>query len=368
MSETPRLKIEGNLASWVQRMDADHPDLFPESGGAAYYTRYAGLSSYLSKHVHTEVEQAAILAQLRDGALPYDRALYLTHHGPGHVKQVIERASDLCRELALQLSPYEGYLLLAAIHFHDVGNALGREEHEKKCFEVMSVAEVSGFLGDSTEKRVIAKIAAAHGGMTDSDGRDTISVLLPADERYGQEIRPQFLAALLRFADELADDRSRASRFMLEAGRLPPSSEVFHEYSFALQSVRAVEREISLSFEIQRSKAIRTYHRDGQQVFLLDEIYSRVQKMHQERMYCMRFWPHPYQTVRSIRARVEVYGDTERDFLADPIRTITFSLSEAGYPDSSKDECDLCLGLDPNLPSGKFLKGELEEVERKEAT
>ena len=50
---------------------------------------------------------------------------FLTDHGPEHVKTVARRAADLLHypePTFPQLTPYEVYLLLLAIHFHDVGN------------------------------------------------------------------------------------------------------------------------------------------------------------------------------------------------------------------------------------------------------
>jgi len=133
MPRTRRFPVDSNLVRWLQDLDRNQPDCFPPSQGPSYFRRYEDISAYLDRSVHTEVEKGALVAQLKNGATPYDKAIYLNNHGPGHVANVINRASDLLQELGVELSPFEGYLLLGAIQFHDVGNIFGRSEHEKKC-------------------------------------------------------------------------------------------------------------------------------------------------------------------------------------------------------------------------------------------
>ena len=93
---------------------------FPENG-TDYFDRYSRIAAYLNENVHPNVNQGA--TAMGDG--------WLTDHGPKHIATVIRRASDLlCGDSFL--TPYESYILLLSIHFHDVGNVFGREKHEKK--------------------------------------------------------------------------------------------------------------------------------------------------------------------------------------------------------------------------------------------
>lgn len=62
----------------------------------------------------------------------------LTDHGVEHVKMVIQNAGKLVGDMQYKrLNGYEIYLLLLAIHFHDVGNVCGRQEHEKKIDDII---------------------------------------------------------------------------------------------------------------------------------------------------------------------------------------------------------------------------------------
>ena len=354
-------------------MEQKHAPCFPERPGAGYENNYKELAAYLDQHVHTEVERGALLADIGNGTITYEHAVYLNNHGPNHVKCAIDRASDLLRELNLKLSPYEGFLLLAAIHFHDVGNVLGREGHEKRIGQIMASPEVAKRLGDATEGLFIRRIASVHGGKTEDGSKDTISTLLERDELFGQTIRPRFLSALLRFADELADDRTRASRFRLADGSLPPFSELFHAYSHALYSVRIDHDAVHLSYEITPATGTRTYKKttrtsDGAkpdvEVFLLDEIYARTQKMHQERMYCMRFWPSECRVLEKIEVTITACLVPPESGYPIKEERITFTLREEGYPTGPADDanCTLCLGTSPERPTGEMLKGRLEEA------
>jgi hypothetical protein len=346
-----RSLVDKTLTSWLDERDKT---LFPH--GTDYGVRYKGVAKYLSENVHTEIEKGAILAQIGKGRIEYDRIVYLNNHGPGHVDKVIGQASEMLKKSGSQLTPYEGYILLSAIQFHDVGNICGRKDHEKKCRSIMN--DLGTLLGDDRpEKTAIAKIAAAHGGCIDGDP-DTIGKLQPEIPLFDQSVRKQYLAAVLRFADELADDRSRASRFLLKTRRIPSESEIYHAYSHALYTVLVGSDEIQLRFDIDRATALRKFDKGRRKVFLLDEIYERTLKMHRERIYCMRFLrPHGVGITR-IGVKIEVC-EMETDALSDVIKTIPYSLEESGYPaDPHTSIYTVCPDLEGK--DGQWLKSELK--------
>jgi hypothetical protein len=239
---------------------------------------------------------------------------------------------------ACVLSPYEGYLLLAAIQVHDVGNIFGRKGHEKQH------GQLEERLGNETiEKRMITKIAEAHGGSVDGD-KDTIVRLEQNDTILGKPVRPRLLAALVRFADELADDRTRAARFAVEHGVVPENSLIFHKYSEALHSVIVdiKGQAIDLHFEISDADARLRFPKGAKQVYLLDEIIERTLKMHRERVYCTRFM-RPEITLDSVNAKITVYAapTAEAPYPAE-LKKIGYRLEDRGYPDSEYGVCDMC--------------------------
>jgi hypothetical protein len=97
---------------------------------------------------------------------------------------------------------------------------------------------------------MICDIAAAHGGDIEGDA-DTIRRL-----RYKPTkkpiLRPHLLAAILRFADEISEDYTRAPRFVQEQDILTKSSEVYHSYAHSLREVKVVDGIVELRFAITR--------------------------------------------------------------------------------------------------------------------
>ena len=141
-------------------------------------------------------------------------------------------------------------------------------------------------------------------------------------------VRLRLLAAICRFADELADEPRRASTYLLESGKLPKGSEVFHFLSHALHSVAIdhASREVSLHFDIHQNNAVRQVGKNGTEVYLLDEILERSKKLHLERVYAMGF-VRDWIQLDAIRVFIEVHDDG-----LDPVERIGYTLAERGYP------------------------------------
>jgi hypothetical protein len=297
--------------------------------GFDYRVRFRHLANSLNNQVHPSVTPGANVAGQN----------FLTDHGPDHISAVIRRASDLLETAESDfLTCYEKYLLLAAIHVHDVGNMYGRQDHELLAEQVMK--RLGPLFGpDEVEKRAIFKIAQAHGGQQDGS-KDKISDLQQEEYILNQRVHPRVLAALLRFADELADDRSRASRFLMEEGKIPESSLIYHKYAYALQSVSVANDSVNLNFALAPDDATLTIKKDKKPIYLLDEIYRRTIKMHCERIYCMRFL-RPNIDIDRIDVTIQVFGHGYSEELAN----FSYRLVEVGYPTEDNPIFVLCRGL-----------------------
>lgn len=328
--------VDEHLEKWFAKIaDEDFP--FKKN----YRERYGSLHKALEPRLK-RIEIDALLAEFRrfleEGVTNIDELAYLTNHGPEHVRMVIDRASDLLCTSNCVISAYEGYILLASIMAHDLGNALGRKDHEENVINILNDVQErnEGVFQDVIEKYTIAKIAVVHGGIYD-ESKDVISKLEEKRTIFSKPIRMRFLAAILRFADELADDATRADRYRLEAGTIPEESQIYHAYSRALKSVSISKTKIELGFWFDQDDAERNYKKYGSDRHLLSEIYHRVEKMHRERMYCMRFL-RPNIDINRIEMNIEVMprGST-KPALLDPIK-IRYSLDESGYPNCDPEE------------------------------
>lgn len=335
------------LDEWLLKQE---PGAFPNDEN--YPSRYSTILDYLKKDVYREIEKGAIIDAAKKGY----PIVYLTNHGEAHVNNVMTLVSQILKLSLVEIEPYEAYIILIAILIHDVGNVLGREEHEKKIENIINSLGAAIF-PDVPETRVIMKIASAHGGRINGD-KDTLNNLESKPHLRSKIIRKRFLASLLRFADELADDQNRASRFMFENGLLE-GSEIYHAYSLALKSVLINPNDITLRFEFDKETAIKELQKNKSTIFLLDEIFQRTLKMHFERIYCMRHCRAEKVDIACINVDIKIYESFKPgQLMKPPIEQIFYKLEEKGYPNFNQEEifC-ICPGL--KKKTGRAVKDKL---------
>ena len=277
------------------------------------------------------IEEASAGASIKSDILTRNPLIYLNNHGPEHVTKVIAKATELIMGLSnVDLSYYELFLLLCAIELHDVGNIFGRNSHEKSIGPILE--RITAFVPDTAERTCIHRIAMAHGGRIYGD-KDTIHNLQKNRKLFNKPVKEQFLAAILRLADELADDSDRTSKAELELDIIADESKIYHYYSQSLHTVEIVNdmngRYINLVYEFESVVAKKIFRKLSQDRYLLDEIYDRTIKMERERRYCARFL-RPGISVEGIKVEIIIQSST------DPFssKSITYTLSEIGYPDA----------------------------------
>lgn len=289
--------------------------------------RYNELKTQLGEK-HDNVEIGALLSSTNDSCA-YDSLVYLNQHGKGHVEVVIRRAFDLINRIdrSQQLTGFELFLLLCAIQIHDIGNIHGRKLHttsfKNEFFDIAPIC----FITEPGLKEIIFDIACVHGGMINEE-KDTLAQLRNKTELCKCIIRPQLIASILRFADELADDYTRAK----EIEEMPKESQIYHAYSRALHTVDIQADEggnfIMLGFYLSKEEAERNYIESGKTVTLLEEILNRTEKMERERRYCHRFFV-PVLLLTKIKVFIDIRFHNEVSE-----RNFSYTLHESGYPDS----------------------------------
>lgn len=247
--KTTDYKPVDGLRYRLQQRYLENREQFPPDN-IDYVRNFQNIEEHLNTNVHREVVTGAAL---RGYGL-------LNDHGEEHVSMVIQRAGLILEDRVEQLSGFEIYLLLLAIHFHDVGNIYGRDAHETRILEVMEALGKSLPMDNPSRKRV-AEIAMAHGGKI-NNSKDTISPLLNKDYLSGRLIRPSLLASLLRFSDEIADDNTRAARFLMDADLLPPANEAFHYYSRSLEPVAIEGKTLILKYDFSEELAKGKVHKE----------------------------------------------------------------------------------------------------------
>ncbi len=210
----------------------------------------------------------------------------LSDHSDRHIKDVLDRAFKLIGDFKGQgLSVYDVYCLALMILFHDVGNIFGRKGHAS----VYKIAEVynqyrANFSNYSEERRQVSIGASAHSGLSKNDCEDTLKFIEKGRIR-GEEINLPELAAILRFADELAEGKQRTCSFLIDHHLYDSKSEIFQQYAkiTEIRIDRGLGR-ISIDYSINISKVFD----DEEQTRLKDLIrftYYRAVKLDQERRY-----------------------------------------------------------------------------------
>lgn len=315
------------IESYFKSIDGESKHIFP--GNFNYVTTYNFISQNLITKIHPFVEK---------GAMNADNEIFLNDHGPEHIQKVIFRATELlnCFSAGFKLSEYETFLLLVAIHIHDIGNIYGRDNHEINSINVIKALGLECAM-DRIEWECVFDIAEAHGGKP----KDKISSLVE-EKVLNFVVRRRTLAAILKFADELADDRTRANRFALITGEMKEYSKLHHKFSYCLHTVDVDKtgKQIKLIFDVEENDLIDKYKKKTksgeEEVSLLDEIYNRTYKTHLERVYCSRFLKTQIEFER-VRVAIVITLNKLNQYNKPEKRTITYDLCEKGYPDESMD-------------------------------
>lgn len=302
-----------------------------------YILRYEYLSDQFYTKIHPFVMQGAA----------YKDGTFLNDHGKEHIKTVIQRSTELVQAKDCSLTEYETYILLMAIHVHDVGNILGRNGHEFTASDVLR--DYAGHAGqDRIEWDCIFDIAEAHGG----DPKDKITNLV--DEKIlNFYVRKKLIASILKFADELSDDRTRSNRFLLttidaNTGNpiLPKESLLFHKFSYCLHTVDIdlLAKRICLKFDVEEDDLTKTFKKPIKGIankfsnqYLINEIYERTFKTHIERIYCLKF-TRGIIDIESIVVDIAITLNSKDERNRRIKKNIHYILGETGYPLLSDDD------------------------------
>lgn len=323
-----------------------------------YVGLYKRFKTKFDKYLHPEIKTKI---------LEIEKSGYYNDHGVDHIAMVVKRVSRLLSNLDFSMSrenptkfyisPYEIFILLMSINLHDTGHLIAsRAEHAKKGKELLAKFDKGKELS-SAERKHIGDIAKAHGGKDDPIGKLTNEVSISH-----QVIRPQLLASLLRLGDELAEDKTRASNFLLDIDAIEETSEIFHRYSASLDSIDIFGSEIKLSFYIEDDCLVDEFpvmtKKGLIQKFLLDEIYDRTIKTFTESLYCSRFLP---EKCRISLIKINIYILSHKD--QETIKEINYELKESGYPLTGKSSIyEMCESLTEkgDKINGIFIKNLIE--------
>lgn len=209
----------------------------------------------------------------------------LTDHGERHIKNVLGNAWRLLGEQKPdEMTSLDMYILCLSILFHDVGNINGRKEHNKKITDTYNSIRGEQQASFSPERALIQKIVRAHCGVNSKGSKDTLCEVEIISSLAGNRIQSREIAAILRFADELAEGPQRTSDYI----PVDQSSSVYHEYAKITDvCIDKGNERIILQYHID----ISAFESEDKLKNLLQFIYERIIKLDEERQY-VKFYSH----------------------------------------------------------------------------
>jgi len=256
---------------------------------------------------------------------------FYTDHGFNHIERIFERLFDLLKphlltddqvispqgrkrinsdKLSEKLNAYDLYLLMSSVLWHDVGNLYGRKEHEKNIYKLFDRAK--NFLHDRNSADWIEKIGKAHSGAAAIDANIERGQLNEGIFTY----HPRFLAALLRFADELDEDKRRISERIDD---IPDGSKAYWFFCRCNDSIKVEPEDedpkkskIVIEGRIERKDLFDKFGKetsDGkiEEVIGIEEYVKRVQKINNAMSYCSIYLkPYRFRTPDQIELRMRV--------------------------------------------------------------
>jgi hypothetical protein len=266
------------MAWEIQKIEALLKKKLDEKGptGEAIYGDYTGARRALDEDVLAEIKK---------------KVPEMTDHGVDHVIHVLDNIYRLLENVIGELSEIELYALCVSTLFHDVGNIKGRDAHEKNISDIYNFVRGEKHNRYRAEKNAITAIAGAHGGKTRDGSSDTIKPLSSSMYLHKEAIRAKELAAVLRFADELAEGPQRTSAYMLDRHQYSEDSAIYHAYADMTNVI--IDKgngRIALDYFIDVTfKDDDLYVNSIKLSKMLIFIYQRIIKLDQERKYTKHY-------------------------------------------------------------------------------
>ena len=290
---------------------------------------YDAVKSYMIQHIYPNIAKRK---------KEYD----LTDHGESHIQDVLRKAFDILQHAYInpndwRLSDLELYLLCMGILVHDIGNLDDREDHELKIVNFFTSKQFP-MLNEQVRRSTI-RIARAHGGKG-----DTIEKLSSHRELIGQEINSTNVAALLRFADELAEGPQRTSSLMLEKALISDSSILYHRYAQITRPPCLQAGSVIANYEIPLTKIVNDQSiKETRETLkpLLKFIFIRTHKLNRERIYC-GLYSDCIHKITNVSVSITFFEDQDSiDEIDLPAELTNFRLTNLDcndYPESPKQD------------------------------
>ena len=310
-SRTKNDEQESPLAIWNETAFEKNlkrvlQEKFVRESGDEYIALYVSARKILLEDVLTDIR----------GSEPS-----LTDHGPEHIQHVLENVFKLLEGNLDYFSPIEHYILGLSVLFHDVGNLHGRQDHNKRIARFHD--HVRNGPQFAQEKALVVRISQAHTGKALNGSRNTLADVPEIWQLDGEPVKTREIAAIVRFADELAEGRQRTSEYLRKHSLYEPESALYHEYASATDiTIDSKNDRIAITYQFRVSTEGNLEEDLSRLKRFLVFAGARLAKMDMERRYARFHCPKPLASFRRLSACLDIQVDGE---FVDPPLEATLS-------------------------------------------
>lgn len=219
------------------------------------------------------------------------------NHGRSHINRVLFNLNALLGAKPFQndtITPYELFLAMMSILYHDIGILRGRKDHNEKSALLLS-EENNEYIIDSQDKKIISVAVVSHSSNTDIE--ETCVRFQDKEVIGGQIVRPKVIAALVRFADELDEDFRRADTSLQQKLQISGESLFYWQASQRILGI-APDRNaltININVELLPEDVGRVVTMDNKARAFLSLFAEKLSKINQERRKVVKFLPPELQ-------------------------------------------------------------------------
>jgi hypothetical protein len=177
---------------------------------------------------------------------------------------------------------------LCATIWHDVGNLLGRIDHNTNLYKISEKLKNNFFVDDEVKKYAL-QIASAHTGV------DSINTMIPhSDTPYNEEeVNLRFLGALLRFVDEIDDGIMRCDQqfYSTMKEQIEDDQKIYWETGICIKRIDVIPHDETIKIQAvaNLTKLFELFDKEGTKVALIDELIFKIDKINKERIYLGQF-------------------------------------------------------------------------------
>jgi hypothetical protein len=215
------------------------------------------------------------------------------NHGPGHIGRVLDKLGELLGNRALEeqkITPYELFLSMMAILYHDVGILRERKNHGDHSAAFLDIDD-NDYIFDKRDKAIIRAAVVSHSSSKDIEAE--CSAFSAVEYIGSQTARPRVVAALVRLADELDEDFRRADPKVAQHIGISETSRFYWTFSQRILAVRPDPLTLDINFriEFEPSDAGTVMEVDKRKRSFFSAYAEKLAKTNHERTYVGRFLP-----------------------------------------------------------------------------